>query len=463
MAIIQNTKNAYNVTAGMTSAGEGTAPDRRRLYDLSNKVATLSPEDSPFFTYLSRVNKIPTSDPVFRFLQDRSKTDWTSRTFQLAAAVNGGSAVTAGSSYTFSVDASSASVDWLVKGMVFVVSSVYGTAGYSQVPVRITSAPVDAGSATSFTGMILDVGETSVSGYNVLADNDYCNVVGSAFGEGTGSPDAWSGEIEDDFGNCQIFKTSCEMSETARATQFRGYQNEWNRIWALKLKEHKIDIERAMLYGHRTTRGNVRFTEGLVGHIVKNAAPSTSDGALSYSSDTPYYRSVAQAEFTFDRLLQDFEVLYDPARGGSSDRLVLSSLPVISFINRLGNGTFLHESLEASATYGLSPFKYNFQEKEGKFGHKLMTVETIHGTAHFTKEMLFRGHALGLCLFADITNLAYRPLVGNGINRDTHIITNVQGNDEDLRKDMILTEAGLQIGLPETHMLYNVEGFSQVL
>jgi len=54
--------------------------------------------------------------------------------------------------------------------------------------------------------------------------------------------------------------------------------------------------------------------------------------------------------------------------------------------------------------------------------------------------------------------LYYRPLVGNGINRDTQVMTNVQSADEDLRKDMILTEAGLEVCLPESHYLINVEG-----
>ena len=63
-----------------------------------------------------------------------------------------------------------------------------------------------------------------------------------------------------------------------------------------------------------------------------------------------------------------------------------------------------------------------------------------------------------MMLMADMSNLAYRPLVGNGVNRDTQIQTNVQSADEDLRKDMILTEAGLEITLPEVHALYNVEG-----
>jgi hypothetical protein len=63
-------------------------------------------------------------------------------------------------------------------------------------------------------------------------------------------------------------------------------------------------------------------------------------------------------------------------------------------------------------------------------------------------------------MIVDMAQVAYRPLVGNGVNRDTHVITNVQQADEDLRKDMILTEAGLEVSLPETHMLYNFESVS---
>ena len=50
-------------------------------------------------------------------------------------------------------------------------------------------------------------------------------------------------------------------------------------------------------------------------------------------------------------------------------------------------------------------------------------------------------------------NVAYRPLVGNGNSRDTFIETNVQDNGIDGRQDAILTEAGLEISLPETHAI----------
>lgn len=455
MAITQGTKLSSNITAAATSAGVGQAPDRRRLYDFSDRVAELAPEESPFFVYLSQVAKNPTDDSVFRFLENRSKIDWTSRNFKLAAAVNGGSAVSAATNYAFVVDADGASVDWLIKGMVFAVNTTTGaeTSGYAQTLVRVESGVDTSGNTSTFTGKIIDVSNSNVSGYNVLADNDNCQVVGTAFAEGSASPDVWSGEIEDDYGYTQIFKTACELSNTAIATRYRGYANEFERIWATKLREHKVDIERAMLFGQKARVGGIQYTEGLVGHIVKNANPTTDNSAFSYSSGAPYYRSVAQAELTYDRLLGDLEVIFDPARGGSGDRLVLASLPVITFFNKLGDGAFM----DASLGYQYSPSRLNFEERQGQFGHKIMTIDTVHGTMHLVKEPLFRGQASGMMLMADMSKCHYRPLVGNGLNRDTHIISNVQNSDEDLRKDMIVTEAGLEITLPECHALYEVE------
>ena len=71
------------------------------------------------------------------------------------------------------------------------------------------------------------------------------------------------------------------------------------------------------------------------------------------------------------------------------------------------------------------------------------------------KQPLFRGLAKNSLLCVDLNNVKYRPLVGNGLNRDTYIDTNVQLPDEDLRKDLILTEAGLEVCMPESHALFN--------
>ena len=57
----------------------------RRLYNFSDRVADLAPDESPFFVYLSKVAKVPTDDPQFRWLKDRNKIQMADRTFALDA------------------------------------------------------------------------------------------------------------------------------------------------------------------------------------------------------------------------------------------------------------------------------------------------------------------------------------------------------------------------------------------
>ena len=95
MAYNQNTLKQSDISVSTTSISGFQNPDQRKLYDFSDKVAELMPEESPFFVYLNKVAKNPVDDPVFRFLENRTVTNWTSRNFSLAAAVNGCSAVSA--------------------------------------------------------------------------------------------------------------------------------------------------------------------------------------------------------------------------------------------------------------------------------------------------------------------------------------------------------------------------------
>ena len=467
MAVNQNALYSTDVaqTAGAShNSAHGTTPDNRRLYNFGDRVADLSPEESPFFVYLSKVSKAPTDDPVFRFLEDRSKIDWTDRSLLAAAAVNGGSAVSAGTTYSFTVDCDNvqsggdssggASCDFLVKGMVLSFNSFTGVSGndYSSIIVRIESAPSDQGTSTTFNGKVLSV-PGNVSGDNIIADNDKAQVIGTQFDEGSGSPDTWSGTLDDDFGYTQIFKTAAEMTNTAIATRYRGYADEWSRIWALKLREHKVDIERSMLFSQRARSGKSQLTDGIVGHIVRTVAPTDGGSNFSYSRGSSYMKTTTAAEFTYDKFLGDLEVVFDPARGGASEKLCLASLPVITQLNKVGDGGFLDVSTASTQVQVTTPL----EPRAGAFGHKIMQLDTIHGGLAIVKEPLFRGFNSGLMLIVDMGQVAYRPLVGNGVNRDTHIITNVQQADEDLRKDMIITEAGLEVTVPESHALYSFE------
>ena len=110
--------------------------------------------------------------------------------------------------------------------------------------------------------------------------------------------------------------------------------------------------------------------------------------------------------------------------------------------------------MSTSAPYGVS-----LDKGQSLFsGVNVTQVDTLYGTLNFVMEPLLRGPWANHAIVVDLNNVSYRPLVGNGINRDTQVMTNVQSADEDLRKDMIITEAGLEVCLPESHYLINLAG-----
>ena len=456
MANQSGTLYSYNVdqTGNTVPSAVGASADLRRIHNFGDRVAELAPEESPFFVYLNKVAKVPTNDPVFRFLENRSKIDWTSRNFFIDGTAI--SDVAVDSTYSLTVEAAkggsgtSNQVSWLVKGMVFAVET-NDSGKPSQVNFRVESVTQNTNDTTVSARAIAETGSTNVAAHDHIADEDECQVIGTSFAEGSGSPDVWSSQLDDDFGYTQIFKTAAEMTNTAIATNYRGYANEWNRIWNLKLREHKVDIERAMLFSMRARSNSVQYSEGLVGHILSSAT-AVASGSAAYTSGNAYLFSQASSALTYDSLLSDFETIFDPARGGNSSKLALASRPVITYFNKLAG--FSDKSLDLS-----SNANYNFEasKREGSFGHSIMQVNTIHGDLSIVAEPLFRGIASGYMALVDLDQVAYRPLVGNGLNRDTHIITNVQQADEDLRKDMIVTEAGLEITIPETHALYSFE------
>jgi len=442
-------QGSLSANGARTPGSSNTDFHTRRLFDFSDRIAELAPEESPFFVYLSKVGKVPTSDSQFRFLEDRTKIAITDRSFK----VDGGQTLAApGGSTTVLVDVGGAAVNWLIPGMVVEFAQNVNLSGGTDTE-SITRATGKIESVTQNSAdtsiQVTTIAATAGAATTTLDDDADCVVIGTAFAEGSGAPDVWSQELDNDYGYTQIFKTACEMSNTARATVYRGYADEWARLWNLKLREHKVDIERSLLFGMRGSQGGIQYTEGIVGHIIKNGGTPVND-SLTYSEGAPYLSSFSTTTLSYDGLLSAFEVIYDPARGGTSNKLGLASLPVVSHFNKLGGFT--------AASLTASEHQYNFERSLGSFGHQIMKIDTVHGSLSLIKEPLFRVNSSGHLALIDLDHVSYRPLVGNGLNRDTSITTNVQQADEDLRKDMILTEAGLEVSLPETHALINVEG-----
>jgi len=451
-----NLDTLLSTAVGATVTGGSTDANTRRLYDFTDDVASLDAVNTPFFAYLAKVRKDPTTDTEFKMLEDRSKNEFAGRTFVLDGAhdISGKSV---GDLMTFTVETAAASetaVSWILKGMEFSIGLVDASNYDPQhVFVRVENDPTVGSTDTSFSGRIIADPTSSIASYS-SNDTVECQIVGSAFAEATGSPDVWVRDLDVTYGYTQILKTAAEWSGSTLATEYKGYKNERERTWAIKLMEHASDIERMTLFGVRASQSGIRYSWGIIGSILANQGTlATGTTAITYTESKSYLRQCAYTSMSYDVFLGDLEIMFDPARGGSQNRLVLAGLPVCTFLNKLGNSAFLDNSVG----YQYSPIRLDidFNKSKGVFGHKILNIDTVNGNLHVVRNPMLRGIYKDKMVCVDLKNVSYRPLSANGYNRDTHILLDVANNDEDLRKDMILTEAGLAVTLFENQGLWS--------
>jgi len=94
--------------------------------------------------------------------------------------------------------------------------------------------------------------------------------------------------------------------------------------------------------------------------------------------------------------------------------------------------------------------------KKKVFGVDISTISTPYGDMSVARNIHLDGTNIGL-LGINMRYCAYRPLVGNGQNRDTSVYVGVQtleNSGVDRRVDLIQTEAGLEIHMPEAHAIW---------
>jgi len=466
--------NVYSMTPGEAVQGTSINVDRR-IFNFGERVAELAPNQSPFFTYLANVAKVPTDDPVFKFLEQRHQ--YQRRNFDVQAdkvtSGHGGSDanwnIAAGDAFDvdcgydkFGREEAGQQPNFLLENQIVAIECEYDADGSngSDTPAiayyKITAAPdltSDAAAARLAMSFIrvnykpsgsngataTNAGQiTPASASKLRFDADMRGqVVGSAFAEGSTDPESWHDEFYNREGYCQIFKTSVPLfSGTALATRYRGVNNEYMRVYQEKLMEHKMDLEHAMLFGigsdDSTATGPIRRTWGI----------------LPYTEAYGKVKTFSYGSASYDTFIDAMEDVFSPESGNSGEKLVLCSRKVLSYFNKLGGSSFLGNTMALNSQVGSG---LDIQNVQGEFGHLVTRISTLYGNLNLVMEPLFRGAYENTAIMIDLNNVAYRPLMGNGVSRDTQIITNVQDRDVDGRKDMILTEAGLEIQLPETH------------
>ena len=95
-------------------------------------------------------------------------------------------------------------------------------------------------------------------------------------------------------------------------------------------------------------------------------------------------------------------------------------------------------------------------DKKKVLGIDITTFSTPYGDMNVARNIHLDGTNIKM-LGIDMKHCAYRPLVGNGINRDTSVYVGVQTLENsgiDRRVDLILTEAGMEWSMPEAHAVW---------
>tara|TARA_B100001094_G_scaffold157992_1_gene152899 strand:+ start:6397 stop:7851 length:1455 start_codon:yes stop_codon:yes gene_type:complete len=455
--------------------GSADVDNVRRTFGIGDKVAQLAPETSIFFSYLSKLGKKATDETIWKPLEYRNQ--WQRRNF-FVSNVAAGTDGDGGTTLPYEVEHWKIWVDYNYQGKVDTTkeySPIFIVPGQVLRVNGMVYKIAESAAITYYTGSNVvgtkdDAGKTA-TGYIVIAESDIAlltesgtavaavgsgvqgQVIGSQWSEASGAPEGFRDELSATEFYTQIFKTAVPlMSGSTMATKYRGFANEWSRIYTEHLKAHKMDLENAFLFGYggytsadvRNSWGLIPFLEAKGGKRYQFEYHKTNDN-LSGASAT----YDVQSKFNYDGVIDVMDDFMAYETGNSGQKLCLTSRKVINALHKVGANSFLNNSFDSNTS---QLFNASLDTKKSSFMPvDITSISTSYGSMNFVAHPLFRGDMVDKAVCVDLSNVSMRHLAGNGVSRDTHVETNVQGNDIDGRKDQIITEAGLEVLLPETH------------
>ena len=505
----------YSDVASWSDGTSKDTGDLRRKYNFGDRVSELAISQDPFFRFVSKVGKKPTDDPEFKFTERRPSyhkryayvTGWIENDNTQVVGGTGGDAdltayndgaaptsmatgdtvklymatdykssgnlqnVYGQSTNAIAVGASGTRPAFFLPGQLVKVplSTTDGGGSVADHMIVKIDAVTDSLTKDSRECVQIDCTVTrvaTVSGANYLAgwtsddvdtqvydeaihsslEGERSYVIGSAHAQGTGYPETWKDQpFSTGFGLTQIWKTSMAMDNTTRATVLKYEPNEFARIWREKLIEHKWDIETSLLFGSQASVDSVQYTQGAVDFVL-------SYGNIFSGSGMGGSGNKAQDDF-----LDDMSSFLDPRYNNASATLFLCTTDVYNWLHKL-SGYFQANIRQVGVGAGNDFGRANFSigEKKSVFGVDITQIYTPYGTMNVARNVHLDGTHVKM-LGINMKYCKYRPLVGNGLNRDTAVYVGVQtleNSGVDRRVDLIQTEAGMEWQMPEAHAVW---------
>ena len=513
-------KHSSELDEGGTGPFAGSAlstGDLRRKYNFAERFSELAIDQTPFFRLVSKVAKKPTDDPSFKFTEKRQS--WMKRYayvvgYQLAAPQdifdeaglrhNGASTqygiavdsvlklwmatdyesagniqnISGQSTGAIGIGALGTAPEFFLPNQIIQINlSAAASGGATAVSDYVLAKIVSVGAQTDVTSGSNTEGAQTLAGcveaklveckvikaasgdltsfasdvpvlqaYDKVISSDLeakrCYVVGNAYEEGSSlMGSTWKDTpYSTGYGQTQIFRSEFGMTNTARATVLKYEPNEWARVWRDKLIEHKWEIEQTGLFGsqYSDTSAGVNYTQGAVDYIVNYGNV--------FSWDTSK---------TVDSFMDDMSSYVDPRYNSQKATVYFCSTAVYNWLHKLGG--YFSQNLKIGAADSGFRADLAITGRKKVMGLDMTTISTPLGDMNVTRNIALDRSNVNI-LGINMSNVKYRPLVGNGMNRDTSIYVGVQSLENtgtDKRVDMILTEAGFEWQMPESHAVWS--------
>ena len=416
--------------------------DRRQFYLKPNQFAELFPNVAPFLTFTMKANfRTGLADPVFKLFEH--KAPWERQimvnngTTATIAAASTGAAVESGAVTFDGITGLNSSID---ESFVHLVFEVWDSLGATKKGVVLLT---DDTSTT--TAKFKNLGKTAIT----TTDNDIFVCIGNAQEEGVVAPEAWADELSVVWNQAQIFRTPIEITGTLAQASLRGANKELARLRADKMAEHKIQMEKAFLYGSSPLGTNLSgadtFTDldKLTGDGSK--VVRTTVGLIRalelYGASTGQYKSIfdfSGGSPSYDDLVDALEIVfqYVPTSGMKD-----------SFLGAGALGFWSKRAMEKNSGWVINVNT----ENKNLAGQNVRTLITPHGDLGLVLTHAMKYEHKNEMLIVDKTNVEYVQY------RPSKFSTNIKTDDGyDGIKDEYFSDAGLGITNIKAHQLIKV-------
>ena len=403
---------ALQGAVGRLTNGNNILPDNQRLkvaYD--HKINYLNMDKNILFHIMSKLPKKAVGRMEHRWnIQARKKDQVTTTAASWTAAANGTFTVSTGltgDAHLFAVG------DVVIFPSISITEQIFVTTVNQSTGV--VTAETVSGNPVTLTG----------------GGGDVCFLVSNSFESGSGKGTIKTEQPADDYNYVQIIQTPIGITTTAKQLDYES-DPEWDKQRFEAGVDHAFKIEKALFFGQRARKNtgiNTNsampgvyeqwFMGGLYDFISTNAVDA--GGALTQTEFSDWL--IPSTKYAKKPMIFSSEIVYEALTTWAQTKLEIVSQK--------------ESSLGMSVTKYLTPYGDTVM----LMPHRELLIDNLN--------------TMAFCV--DCSDVEYRFLKG----LDTHVDTDLQGNDEKLKIDEFRTWASMKVGDERRHgLLYNVSSIT---